>query len=73
MKSVHRGDGLFPESLLQILPWYPGFHRTAAPVFCVSLRYLPLEENLWQIVLTVGMVPPGARNIPSLAKADAAV
>lgn len=32
--------------------------------FSAPLRYLPLEENLWQIVLTVGVVPPGARNIP---------
>lgn len=29
-------------------------------------RYLPLEENLWQIVLTVGVVAPGARNTPTV-------
>lgn len=34
--------------------------------FLAPLRYLPLEENLWQIVLTVGVVPPGARNIPGI-------
>lgn len=54
-----------------LVSWFPP--HLAAPVFCVPLRYLPFEENLWQIVLTVGTVPPGARNIPGLAKADAAV
>lgn len=43
----------------------PGSATHRAP-FPAPLRYLPLEENLWQIVLTVGVVPPGARNIPTV-------